>query len=63
MSEYCNYCKTEITISNSYEVIWKLNLISSKKKEELKKENSLICSTCLEVYYIDSKKLNSNRVM
>jgi len=34
MSEYCNYCKTEITISETIESVWKISLLSPIKKEE-----------------------------
>ena len=51
MCEYCSYCKIEISKSDSTEVLWKINLLNSQKKEEFKKEQGLICSTCLEVYY------------
>ena len=51
MSECCNYCKTEITISDSIEAVWKISLLNFEKQRKFKKENGLVCSTCLEVYY------------
>ena len=43
MCEYCSYCKIEISKSDSTEVLWKINLLNSQKKEEFKKEQGLIC--------------------
>lgn len=57
MSECCNYCKTEITISDSIEVVWKISLLNIEKQRKLKKENGLVCSICLEVYYNNSVKI------
>ncbi len=57
MSEYCNYCKIHITKSDTTEVLWKINILNSQKKEVFKKEQSLICSICLEVYYNKSEKI------
>ena len=59
MCEYCSYCKIEISKSDSTEVLWKINLLNSQKKEEFKKEQGLICSTCLEVYYNKSEKIKA----
>ena len=56
MSECCNYCKTEITISDSIEAVWKISLLNFEKQRKFKKENGLVCSTCLEVYYNNSVK-------
>ena len=61
MSEYCNYCKTEIAISKSIEAVWKIRLLSDKKQDEFKKENGLVCSTCLEVFYNNSEKIKKTR--
>ena len=57
MSEYCNYCKTEIAISDSIEIVWKISLLSVKKQDEFKNENGLVCSTCLEVFYNNSETI------
>ena len=57
MSEYCNYCKTEITISDSIEAVWKISFLNLEKQKEFKIENGLVCSTCLEVYYNNSIKI------
>ena len=57
MSEFCNYCNTEISISDSVESIWKITLLSPIKQEEFKKENGLVCKICLEVYYNNSEKI------
>ena len=59
MTECCNYCKIEITKSGTTEVLWKINLLNSQKNEEFKKEQGLICSTCLEVYYNKSEKIKA----
>jgi len=60
MSECCNYCKTEITISDSIEAVWKVNLLTTEKQEDFSKENGLVCSTCLEVYYNNSEKIKES---
>ena len=57
MSEYCNYFKTEITISESIEAVWKISFLNLEKQKEFKIENGLVCSTCLEVYYNNSVKI------
>jgi hypothetical protein len=57
MSECCNYYKTEITISDSIEAVWKISLLNIEKQRKLKKENGLVCSICLEVYYNNSVKI------
>ena len=54
MSECCNYCKTEITISDSIEAVWKVNLLTTEKQKVFSKENGLVCRTFLEVYYNNS---------
>ena len=59
MCEYCSHCKIEISKSDSTEVLWKINLLNSQKKEEFKKEQGLICLTCLEVYYNKSEKITA----
>jgi|TARA_B110000238_G_scaffold62538_1_gene68500 hypothetical protein len=59
MTECCNYCKIEITKSDATEVLWKINLLNSQKNEEFKKEQGLICSTCLEVYFNKSEKIKA----
>ena len=59
MTECCSYCKIEITKSDATEVLWKINLLNSQKNEEFKKEQGLICSTCLEVYYNKSEKIKA----
>ena len=60
MSECCNYCKTEITTSDSIESVWKISLLSPIKQEEFKKEKGLVCRTCLEVYYNNSMKITKS---
>jgi|TARA_B110000459_G_C16290934_1_gene350484 hypothetical protein len=59
MSEYCNYCKTDITISDNIEVVWKINLLNAQRKEEFKREKGLVCSVCLEVFYNNSEKIKA----
>ena len=57
MSEYCNYCKTEISINDNVEATWKISMLSIAKQNEFKKENYLVCSVCLEVYYNNSEEV------
>ena len=38
MSECCNYCKTEITISDSIEAVWKISLLNIEKQSNSKKK-------------------------
>ena len=60
MSECCNYCKTEITISDSIEAVWKVNLLPTEKQKVFSKENGLVCSTCLEDYDNNSEKIEES---
>ena len=40
MSECCNYCKTEITISDSIEAVWKISLLNFEKQRKFKKKTA-----------------------
>ena len=56
MSDYCNYCKSDISLIDSIKLIERIERISVKKKEHIKEESGLICATCIDIYYSEEDK-------